>query len=368
MSLVNQMLRDLEQRRGDAAAAVHTLEGLRAAPANGPEAGLRWPIALAGLGLIAAAAAVGWWLASADEAAPGTASPASIQVASPAAVPATTRAETMPENAQLAASDAGADSAAPQEPAAGNDQVPAGTPGPADRPEAAAPAPTAGDATPKAPVRVREAAPTPAPAMRKSVHTPTPAEQAEAAYADAVRAFGRGQLGQVEAALQRALAADPDHVRARETLAGVLVHQGRLAEAERVLAEGLARNPTRPGLARLQGRLLAERGQDAAAIGVLEGALPEAGNDAGYLALLAGVYQRSGRAADAVAAYRGALALLPDRGPWWMGLGLSLESLGDSAGAREAYGRALQTRLQPRIEQYVRQRLAVLDAAAGEVH
>lgn len=366
MSLVNQMLRDLEQRRGDAAAGLRTLEGLRAAPANAPAPGLRWPVALTGLGLIAAAAGVGWWLASADGTAPDAASPTRMQVASPTAVPATTLAETNPDDA-LAAADARAVGAAPQEPAAGNDQGPARTTGPADRPEAAAPAPTGEETNAKAPEPARVATRDPAPVMHKSVRTPTPAEQAEAAYADAVRAFGRGQLGQVEAALQSALAADPDHVRARETLAGVLVHQGRLAEAERVLAEGLARNPAQPGLARLQGRLLAERGQDTAAIEVLEGALPEAGNDAGYLALLAGVYQRSGRAADAVAAYRGALALLPNQGPWWMGLGLSLESLGDAAGAREAYGRALATPLQPRIEQYVRQRLAVLGAAAGEV-
>jgi len=366
VSLVNQMLRDLEQRRGEAGAEVHTLEGLRAAPANAPAPGLRWPIALAGATLIAAAAGIGWWLASADENAPGASSPASMQVASAPAAPepATTEVATIAEDARDAAPDADAKGATSPKPASGNQQDPADTAESANR--AAEPAPTAGKTTATIPAPERMAKREPAPVMHKSVRTPTPAERAEAAYAEAVRAFARGQLGQVEAALQTALAADPDHVRARETLAGVLVHQGRLAEAERVLAEGLARDPAQPGLARLQGRLLAERGQDAAAIEVLEDALPEAGNDAGYLALLAGIYQRSGRAGDAVAAYRGALALMPAQGPWWMGLGLALESLGDGTGAREAYRQALARPLVPRIRQYVHQRLTVLDAAAGE--
>ena len=44
--------------------------------------------------------------------------------------------------------------------------------------------------------------------------------------------------------------------------------------------------------------------------------------------------------AEAAAAYRRVLQIAPKRAVWWMGLGLSLEALGDRARALQAYGRA----------------------------
>jgi MSHA biogenesis protein MshN len=77
--------------------------------------------------------------------------------------------------------------------------------------------------------------------------------------------------------------------------------------------------------------------------------------------LLAALYQRQGNHQAAARIYRQLLELRPGFGNWQVGLGVSLEALGDAAGARQAYQAALQARgLPSRLAHYARTRLAAL--------
>lgn len=193
---------------------------------------------------------------------------------------------------------------------------------------------------------VAAAPPPPAPAPRPAEFQKAPArlsgaEQAAQSYDAALRHLQRGQTAAAEAALAAALQADEEHAAARRTLAAVLAGQGRSAEAERLLAEGVARAPRDSELAGAYGRLLVSLGRDSEALPVLEAAVPANVGDGEYFALLAALYQRLGRYADSAAIYGEVLRAYPDRGVWWVGLGISLEAAGETARARDAYRRAL---------------------------
>ncbi|RRQ22003.1 tetratricopeptide repeat protein [Thiohalobacter thiocyanaticus] len=195
--------------------------------------------------------------------------------------------------------------------------------------------------TPDASRSDRNAAGSTTPSMRKTPRPLSPAEQAEQHFADGLAALGQGQWRLAEQELQAALEADPGHLRARESLSGVLLYQGRRRDAEAVLAAGLEAHPYTPSLARTYARLILDQGRDDAAIEVLETALVNAVDDAGYLALLAGVYQRNQRYDEAAGSYRSALSLAPKRAAWWLGLGLALEGGGELERAAGAYRSAI---------------------------
>jgi MSHA biogenesis protein MshN len=104
-----------------------------------------------------------------------------------------------------------------------------------------------------------------------------------------------------------------------------------------------------------------EQGRDLDAITVLESQKPLARDYSDYYALLAALYQRVARHADAARIYQGLVEVFPGRAVWWMGLGISLQSLDKPAGALTAYRRALKAQgLQPELKKFVQQRIRLL--------
>lgn len=97
------------------------------------------------------------------------------------------------------------------------------------------------------------------------------------------------------------------------------------------------RDPTRITAAKRLARLHAEARDWHAAWRVLERSLPHAAKDAEYQGFAGTVLQQLKRPAEAAAAFRRAIALQPDEGRWWFGLGLALSDEGQSRAAREAF-------------------------------
>ena len=59
--------------------------------------------------------------------------------------------------------------------------------------------------------------------------------------------------------------------------------------------------------------------------------------------------------------YQAALKLAPNNGVWWMGLGMSLQTLLRKDEARDAYQHALATNtLNPQLQAFVQQKLKEL--------
>jgi tetratricopeptide (TPR) repeat protein len=212
-----------------------------------------------------------------------------------------------------------------------------------------------------------EVLPSPAEQIEKTVHPLSDAQRAEQLFQRGVTELGSGDRSQAGLTLQSALEIDPAHGRSRETLAALMLNEGRVAEAAAVLSDGLRLTPQATALAKLYARILAEQGDSAAAIAVLEQAQSAGNNDTEYLALLAAFYQREQRHVQAAQTYQRVLQLRPAMASWWMGLALSMESLGESATALAAYQRAQQLGgLSRDVRTFVAERIRLLSATASQ--
>lgn len=107
-----------------------------------------------------------------------------------------------------------------------------------------------------------------------------------------------------------------------------------------------------------EARALAQRGELKAAADLLKAHAAAGASLAEYRGLHAAVLQRLTLHEAAVDEYRAALRLAPENAVWWMGLALSLEAQGRGREARSAYERARAGRLDAELAAFVDQKLA----------
>jgi MSHA biogenesis protein MshN len=224
---------------------------------------------------------------------------------------------------------------------------------------------TAPRATVTANAGPRRPAATPEPAaggdITKVAQPPSPQEQAAAAYQQAVTAIRAGRSAEADEMLRRAVHLDPRHTAAREALVGLLLQQGHGTEAEALLEEGIGVTPQYYRFAQLAARLAVEQGAEARALAVLERSAPHARQDPEYQAFYAALLQRAGRHEEAARNYQQALDQRPLEGRWWLGLAIALESQQRLSAAADAYKRSLQgASLDASLRKFAEQRLAAV--------
>jgi len=195
-------------------------------------------------------------------------------------------------------------------------------------------------------------------AINKQTREPTPEQRAENHYRKAHSLLQLGRVTQALTELGEALKIEPRHLVARQTLAGLLVEDKQLREAERQLEEGLKLNPEQAGFAMALARLQVERGAGPEALATMERALPFAADKSDYRAFYAALLQRQERHKEAIAQYQAALGAAPSSGVWLMGLGISLQAEKRLPEARDAFNRARASgTLSPELQAFVEQRL-----------
>lgn len=346
MSLINQVLRDLDKRHANGASMP---SAVKAPAVHGRGAG-RWRVGmLAAAALLAVggtAGAVAWTMGARSvqsvAAAPAVAAPRT-------AAPVIAASAPVPTPVVVVAPVVAASAPPPRE------TGPTGTP--AVAPPAmidTAPAAVAPASSPKPPMPVGEAR------IEKRAPTRTAQERAEAEYQRGIAAHQQGQWNEAVAAYTAALREAPRLAATRQALAGVLVAQGRGDEAMQLLAEGNALAPQHAGLATMLARLHVERGALQQAAEVLHQAAPVSATPEDR-AFHAAVLQRLNRHAEAAELFAAAVRVTPTNGVWWMGLGISLAADGRHDTAREAFNRARSSgSLSPELATYVEQRLRQL--------
>ena len=329
MSLINKMLRDLDARH--AASGQTTMPGeVRPLPERVKRSrGSRTLLML--LALLALGAAAGWqtqayWLPQVQALlAPPPPPPVVKQQAPPMIVlglpsvsetlpppepPVTPAAPAEVQNLKL-------DSSLPQVPG--------------EAPPAAAKKPKAEPAPAKVAARV---------VIDKQQRLVGPQERAEAEYRKGLAAFKLGHATEAVAQFKSVLLEDPRHMAARQTLLAMLAEQKRWDEAQAVLNEGLELMPTQVGWAMALARIEVERGNSIAAWETLQKYMAIGEKNADYLGFAGVLLQRMQKPREASLRYQAALALKPNEGRWWLGLGLALEADGRAAEARNVFRRA----------------------------
>ncbi len=350
MSLINQMLQDLEQRQGASGKAQPISGEVRAVPATAASFPLKWGV-LAALGIVVGLMA--WAYLGMKQ--PEPAVIAEPVVAAVAPVPAVE----LPQPAPVAAA-VPAPVENPTPPASSGQRppvpVPVAEPAPSPIISAEAALPVV-EPLPKA-KPASKTVPGHASAPIKTVST---GQQSDNLYRQSLAQLQQGRVSEAQDVLNKALALNPGNLKARQTLLGLLVESGRADEASQLLRDGLALSPEQSGFSMALARLQIEAGDGAAALGTLREGLPHAGEDAEYHAFYAALLQRDEQHADAVQHYLTALRSNPAMPAWLVGVGISLQAQGNAGDAAAAFRRAQETgQLTPQLAQFVDQRLKLL--------
>lgn len=199
---------------------------------------------------------------------------------------------------------------------------------------------------------------TPEVTVSKQIKEITPRQRAENQYRAALALMQSGREIEAAAALGQTLEIDPENTAARQTLVGLLVDGKRYDEARRRLHEGLILDPSQAGLAMILARLQVEQGNTQRALATLQRNLSPAAQGPEYQSFLAALLQREGRHKEAIEHYLQALRYAPESGVWLMGLGISLQAENRHSEAREAFRRAATGHtLSPELQAFVEQQL-----------
>lgn len=349
MSLINQVLNQLEQR------GAHTAPDqthIRAVPAL-PERDWIKPLAL-GAGMLMLAGVVAWlWMHKEVTPEP------QVNVGNAPALPVTVVEQDAADRAGPAARLSYELSVLPlpeslreQEPRPDPETI-SGRPLVADI--AAEPEPARKqEATSSPPVITRREAPPP-------IKQVSPMQRADADYRKGVQAQHQGKVPEAMAAYEAALKANEQHEAARLAMASLLQENGQQAAAERILQAGLRLKPAHLPYAMALARMQLGRDQLDLAVDTLQTHLTAAENNADYQSFYAALLQRQDRHKEAVNHYQIALQIAPRNGVWRVGYAISLQAVGRLEDAKLAYKQALSTRtLSPELTAFVQQKLSGL--------
>ncbi|NOR65895.1 MAG: hypothetical protein GQ528_00900 [Woeseiaceae bacterium] len=376
MSLLNNVLRDLQTR---GVLGVEPLTGLE--PVTEPPTQHRWhALILPAVAALSVASAIALWEPVSD----GRWIPSFVRIMMDGDARPQSRFQTVPKTSPQAEPDLAAtgdnavidEDAAVDDDAAISDISRAVTPinttsksGPAPVDEDVADTQT--DSPPSSQVSVESTvspisstateAPATATTLRRETGNVTTAAARSAARG--LAAMRSDDLLSAERLFRESLAIDPGNGAVWSYLYSNLVKAVKPATAEQALRQGLISAKEPAPLAKLYARLLLDRDEKDAAVGILRTHRPVAASDTEYDAFLAALLQQLGQYAEAGEIYRKLLTVEPDSGSWWIGLAMSSDSIVNRPDALSAFQRALRTdSLKTPLARYARQRTAELQA------
>lgn len=161
--------------------------------------------------------------------------------------------------------------------------------------------------------------------------------------------------------LGKVLQRDPAHHEARVLLANHLTQSGRVEEAKIILNQGLAIQPSNHHFIYPLSQLHLKQKQPQNALNLLKNTTTDHDRDEIKLSLLAAAYQQNNDNTQAAKMYSKLSRLYPQKAEYWLGLGISLEKVGHNKHAINAFKQALSKKtLDSSIVNYINNRIRSL--------
>ncbi|MEX1199129.1 MAG: tetratricopeptide repeat protein [Pseudohongiellaceae bacterium] len=214
-----------------------------------------------------------------------------------------------------------------------------------------------------APVSVPETANTTDEAATRTPREPSFAERDRRQVQDALTLWSDGRRTEALEALDQFTVDHPQAHLSREMLGKLLLQRGETGIATQVADIGLQIAPMHNGYRKLKARLLMAANQPGEALELLDNRPPSAEGDSEYHELLATAALASQQYRVARRSYENLLGTDDSEGRWWYGLATSLEGEGEGDNATRAYQRAQRSgSLSSRLRQRSEERIAQLTA------
>ncbi|GGA96114.1 tetratricopeptide repeat protein [Agarivorans gilvus] len=176
------------------------------------------------------------------------------------------------------------------------------------------------------------------------------------------QALEQNQPSQARVEFSKALQLEHSAHEVREQLAALVYASGDLPRAVNLLEEGLQLQPQRSSFRLMLARIFVQQQQLTQALAYLEGASPEIAGHVDYYAMQAGLAQRLDRQQLALTSYQRLLRYEPSRTRWWLGYAIANDKLANYAEALSAYRQAqLVGQLSANSSEFVASRIKQLE-------
>lgn len=187
----------------------------------------------------------------------------------------------------------------------------------------------------------------------RSPRTLTFVERDQMQVQDGMQHVSAGQTDQALRQLQAFVDANPNAHQSRELIVKLELQRGEVVAAQSTLDAGLALEPGRAGYRKLQARILLGSGEAPQAVTLLSNRPPAIIEDIEYHDLLATAYLSSQDYQSAARTYETLVQQNRSEARWWYGLASAWDALGRSRDAALAYEQAMKL---PSLSAALRQR------------
>ncbi len=185
-------------------------------------------------------------------------------------------------------------------------------------------------------------------------------ELAQQKLALAEKALAAKQVEKAEKLFEDVLIITPNDSQTRKRLAALWFGRQAYQDAQNLLSQGIALNSKDASLRELKARIHLKQGQVTAAINTLK---PLANHqDEQYQIMLANTAQQAQQNEIAIGAYQRLITMQPDLGRWQLGLAVLYDKTSQFTLARHAYQKALtKNDLSLSSEKFVKQRMQAIE-------
>lgn len=190
----------------------------------------------------------------------------------------------------------------------------------------------------------------------------TPEERDVLAVQEALRLIANNQLTGAYQVLEQQVLDNRYAHQTRETYAKLLLNEGNLQGAYELVESGLSLSANHAGFKKIKARLLIANGELNEAVSLLITRAPEVSRDLEYHDILATAQLASRDYQGALISYTELVQQDQTQGKWWYGFAASQDLLGNTNAAKQGYSQAVSLpNLSANLRRRSQERLASLD-------